>query len=80
VVGVVTEAGDEYRTGIAASNGNAKVLYESLVPAGHLPDDFLAEIDAFRTFSSAFKIDVVADVPPQYRAFGRVKAGFDYPT
>jgi phytoene dehydrogenase-like protein len=79
-LGVVTEAGDEYRAGIVACNANAKVLYRSLVGAEHLPPDFLAEIDAFRTFSSAFKINVAADAPPHYRAFDKAKAGFDYPT
>jgi phytoene dehydrogenase-like protein len=78
--GVLTEAGDEYRAPIVASNANAKVLYGKLVGARHLSADFLAEIENFRTFSTAFKINVAAEAPPAYRAFDQSKAGFEYPT
>jgi phytoene dehydrogenase-like protein len=78
--GVVTEAGDEYEAKVVTCNANAKVLYRKLVAAEHLPADFLAEIDAFRTFSAAFKINVAAEAPPRYRAFDPGRAGFDYPT
>ncbi len=78
--GVVTEAGEDYRAKVVASNANAKVLYGRLVGARHLPAEFLAEIESFRTFSSAFKINLAAEAPPAYRAFDPAKAGFDYPT
>jgi len=79
-VGVLTEAGDAYEAKTVVCNANAKVLYRKLVAAEHLPSGFLAEIDSFRTFSSAFKINVAAEAPPRYRAFDKARAGFDYPT
>jgi phytoene dehydrogenase-like protein len=79
-IGIVTEAGDEYRAKLVACNANAKVLYRKLVAPRHLPPDLLAEIDAFRTYSSAFKINIAAEAPPRYRAFDAASAGFDYPT
>ena len=80
VTSVVTEAGDEHEAKVVACNANAKVLYRKLLEPQHLPADLLAEIDAFRTFSSAFKINVAAEAPPRYRAFDAGSAGFDYPT
>ena len=56
------------------------MLYGKLVGPRHLPGDFLAEIESFRTFSTAFKINIAAEAPPAWRAFDKAKAGFDYPT
>jgi phytoene dehydrogenase-like protein len=78
--GVVTEAGDEHEARVVACNANAKVLYRKLLEPRHLPADLLAEIDSFRTFSSAFKINIAAEAPPRYRAFDAARASFDYPT
>ena len=48
--------------------------------AAHLPADFLDELGRFRTFSTAFKINIACERPPQYRAFDADKCGFDYPS
>ncbi len=78
--GVVLNSGEEIEAGIVASNAHCKLLFLKLVGAEHLPADFVGEIESFRTFSTAFKINVAAERPPQYKAFDAGKAGFAYPT
>ncbi|MBI1775889.1 MAG: NAD(P)/FAD-dependent oxidoreductase [Proteobacteria bacterium] len=78
--GVVLASGEEIEAGIVASNAHCKLLFLKLVDRSLLPAEFVAEIESFRTFSTAFKINVACERPPNYRAFDRAKAGFDYPT
>ncbi len=77
--GVATKSGEEFLAKVVASNAHAKILFEQLVPARELPDGFLDELRGFRTFSTAFKINVACEAPPRYKAFDKAKAGFDYP-
>ena len=51
-----------------------------LVDPALLPEDYLRDLRGFRTFSTAFKINVACHRPPQYTAFDPARAGFDYPT
>ena len=62
------------------SNLNAKTLMLRMVDAAELPEDYLRDLRGFRTFSTAFKINVACHRPPQYTAFDAGKLGFDYPT
>ena len=62
------------------SNATAKLLFLDLVERKELPPEFIGEIETYRTFSTAFKINIACERPPQYRAFDKAKAGFDYPT
>jgi phytoene dehydrogenase-like protein len=78
--GVVTENGEEYRAPIILSNLNAKTLFTRLVERKELPAEFIREIEGYRTFSTAFKMNVACHQPPNYRAFNKEAAGFDYPT
>jgi phytoene dehydrogenase-like protein len=78
--GVRTTDGREFHAKVVASNASAKTLFRSLLAASHLPAELLREIDSFRTFSSAFKMNIAAHEPPRYRAFDAAKAGFAYPT
>src|ERR1700739_70458 len=80
VSGVRTVDGREFTAKFVASNANAKTLFRQLLKPEHLPAELLAEIDAFRTFSTAFKMNIAADNPPQYRAFDSARTGFAYPT
>jgi phytoene dehydrogenase-like protein len=80
VRGVRTSDGREFTAKVVACNANAKTLFRQLLRPEHLPPELLAEIDAFRTFSSAFKMNIAAETPPAYRAFDPGKAGFAYPT
>ena len=78
--GVVTKDGAEHQAGVIACNANAKVLFFDLIAPQHLPADFLEDLRQFRTFSSAFKVNVAAERPPQYRAFDAAKCGFEVPS
>ena len=78
--GVVLASGEEIPAKIVISNLNAKFLFQKLVARAQLPADFMAEIDSYRTFSTAFKINAACEDPPRYRAFDANKAGFAYPT
>ena len=78
--GVVTSDGRSFAAKAVISNADCKTLFQKLVAPTHLPDEFRADIARFRTFSTAFKINIAADAPPRYRSFDKAKAGFDYPT
>ena len=78
--GVRTVDGREFGARIVASNADAKTLFRRLVAPRHLPAELLAEIDSFRTFSTAFKMNIAAEAPPRYRAFDPARTGFAYPT
>jgi phytoene dehydrogenase-like protein len=79
VTRVVTRSGDEYRARAVASNASCKVLFDQLLDPADLPDDFLKHIKNYRTYSTAFKINVAADRPPQYAAFDAARIGYDVP-
>jgi len=55
------------------------VLFDQLVEPEHLPADFLKHIRDYRTFSTAFKINVAAEAPPRFAAFDAAKCGFAAP-
>lgn len=76
---VVTGNGDEYLADVVVSNASCKVLFGQLVDAKHLPEDFLKHIREFRTFSTAFKVNVAAESPPQFSAFDAAECGFASP-
>ena len=78
--GVVTASGEEYRAPLVLSNLDAKTLFTRLVEAKELPGEFNREVSGYRTFSTAFKINVACHRPPDYRAFKKSAVGFDYPT
>lgn len=78
--GIVMANGDEYSANTVISNASCKVLFGKLVAREHLPDEFMREIDSYRTNSTAFKINIAAEEPPHYAAFDKNKCGFDYPS
>jgi phytoene dehydrogenase-like protein len=80
VTGVRTADGRDFTARVVVSNANARTLFRQLLRPELLPAELLAEIDAFRTFSTAFKMNIAAESPPQYRAFDASKTGFSYPT
>jgi phytoene dehydrogenase-like protein len=82
---VVTAAGDSYRAKAIASNASAKHLYLNLVGEKHLPPEVVREIRSYRTFSTAFKVNIACERPPQYKILDKVKrdgaiGNFAYPT
>lgn len=83
--GVTTADGTTYRARIVASNASAKALYLNLLDARLLPDEVLAEARSYRTFSTAFKMNVACERPPQYQFLERIRregvlGNFSYPT
>jgi phytoene dehydrogenase-like protein len=83
--GVVTRGGDAYEAPVVISNANAKLLYLDLVGARHLPEEVVREVKGYRCFSTAFKMNIACERPPQYRMLERVRregvlGNFSYPT
>ena len=78
--GVRLKSGEEIRAKTVISNANAKATFLGMVGAEYLPPEFLAEVKAYRTVSSAFKINLAVEEPPRYTAFDKAKIGVDYPT
>jgi phytoene dehydrogenase-like protein len=78
--GVRLASGEEVRGRAVVSNADAKTTFLKLVERRHLSDEFVADLQRYRTFSTAFKINLAMDEPPRYTAFDAKTAGFDYPT
>jgi phytoene dehydrogenase-like protein len=78
--GVRLADGREFRAKAVVSNVAAPVLFRRLLAPEHLPAEFLRDIQTFRTFSTAFKLNIAAEEPPRYRAFDAARHGFAYPT
>ena len=76
---VVTTAGDAFEARAIACNASCKVLFERLLDPAELPPDFLRHIRGYRTFSTAFKINVAAEAPPRFSAFDAAACGFAAP-
>ncbi len=78
--GVVTADGREFRARAIVANVPATTLFQRLVAPQHLPQELKRQIATFRTFSTAFKMNIAAHEPPRYRAFDAQRLGFKYPT
>ena len=78
--GVRTTDGRELHASVIACNAAAPTLYKRLIAPAHLPAELLRDIDTFRTFSTAFKMNIAAHEPPRYRAFDAARLQFNYPT
>jgi phytoene dehydrogenase-like protein len=82
---VITAGGEAYAAKAIISNANAKILYLDLVGEKHLPAEVVREIKNYRTFSTAFKMNIACERPPQYRILEKVRwdgalGNFSYPT
>jgi phytoene dehydrogenase-like protein len=82
---VVTANGESYAAKAIISNASAKTLYLDLVGEQHLPAEVMREIKGYRTFSTAFKMNIACERPPQYRILDRLRregalGDFAYPT
>lgn len=64
--GVVTETGEEIRARAVVSNVHPRLLYERLVEARVLPDDFRAAIARYRSGSGALRINVALSELPDF--------------
>ncbi|MBS0366855.1 MAG: NAD(P)/FAD-dependent oxidoreductase [Proteobacteria bacterium] len=80
VSGVTLTDGSRYDADIVASNVSAKLTFLKFLERGTLPAEFVRDIETYRTFSTAFKINIACERLPQYRAFDAANCGFAYPT
>jgi phytoene dehydrogenase-like protein len=63
-VGVVTQAGETIRAASVISNLNPKLLYQKLLPAQSLPEEFRERINRWRCGSGTFRMNVaLAELP-----------------
>ncbi len=76
---VITTGGDAFEARAVACNASCKVLFDRLVDPAELPPEFLKHIRSYRTFSTAFKINVAAEAPPRFTAFDPAACGFAAP-
>ncbi|HEY6483995.1 MAG TPA: NAD(P)/FAD-dependent oxidoreductase [Steroidobacteraceae bacterium] len=85
VKGVITTDGRQYESQCVVSNVDAKTLYLRMVGERHLPSELVRDIGNYRTFSTAFKMNIACERPPQYACLQRALrddalAGWKYPT
>jgi phytoene dehydrogenase-like protein len=65
-VGVVTENGEAVRARCVVSNVNPKLLYENLIDASVLPQDFRERIRHWRCGSGTFRMNVALSELPDF--------------
>jgi phytoene dehydrogenase-like protein len=80
VTGVTLADGTRYEAGIVASNVSAKLTFLRFLDKSKLPPEFVRDIETYRTFSAAFKINIACEALPKYTAFDAQACGFAYPT
>jgi phytoene dehydrogenase-like protein len=66
--GVELESGEVVEGRRVVANVNPKLLFQHLVDAAHLPDDFRARIDGYKCASGTFRMNVALAAPPDFAA------------
>ncbi|MEW6283213.1 MAG: NAD(P)/FAD-dependent oxidoreductase, partial [Candidatus Eremiobacterota bacterium] len=72
-VGVVLENGDEVRASTVVSAVHPKITFLQLLAAHELPEDFVAQVERWKTRSGTVKVNLALDRLPDFRC----KPGFD---
>src|SRR4030095_1046339 len=65
---------------IVASNVSAKLTFLKFLPPAVLPAEFVRDVESYRTYSTAFKINIACERLPQFTSFDPGVCGFAYPT
>lgn len=78
--GVTLADGTRYQSKVVATNVSAKLTFLKFIGRDRLPADFVRDIEGYRTYSTAFKINIACEQLPQYTGFRADEAGFAYPT
>jgi phytoene dehydrogenase-like protein len=78
--GVRLQSGEEIASPVVVSGADPKTTFLKLVDTAELPADFVQEIRNFRTYSTAFKLNMALKEPPRYTAFDPKALGIKYPT
>jgi len=68
VKGVVTEAGEEIKSGIVLSNADPKITFTRLLPRDALPEDFVRRIESIDFSSATFKLNLALSELPDFKA------------
>lgn len=72
--GVSTSEGKDFFTDLVVSNASAKQMYLDMLDPLHVPDEVLREARGYRTFSSAFKMNVACERLPQWEFIKKARA------
>jgi phytoene dehydrogenase-like protein len=78
--GVTLADGTRLEAPVVASNVSAKLTFLKFLPRTALPADFVRNVESYRTYSTAFKINIACERLPTYTAFDAATCGFAYPT
>ena len=78
--GVVLKSGEEISGKVVISNADPKATFLRMVDQRELPEEFVRDVRNFRTYSTAFKVNVALEEPPRYTGFDPKKIGVEYPT
>jgi phytoene dehydrogenase-like protein len=78
--GVVLASGEEIAARMVVSNADPRRTFLGMLAEGALPDEFIDEVRTYKTYSTAFKINLALDEAPRYTAFDGKTIGTAYPT
>ena len=78
--GVTLADGTRIEADTIASNVSAKLTFLKFLPRETLPAEFVRDLEGYRTYSTAFKINIACERLPAYASFDPEKCGFAYPT
>jgi phytoene dehydrogenase-like protein len=65
---------------VVASNVSAKLTFLKFLPPAVLPGEFVRDVESYRTYSTAFKINIACERLPTFTSFDPAVCGFAYPT
>ena len=78
--GVALEDGRTFRANVVVSGADPKTTYLRLIGRELLDAEIVEDIESFRTYSTAFKVNLALDGLPSYSAFDKEKVGLPFPT
>ncbi|MBA2525485.1 MAG: NAD(P)/FAD-dependent oxidoreductase [Pyrinomonadaceae bacterium] len=78
--GVTLADGSRIEAPVVASNVSAKLTFLKFLPRAALPAEFVRDVESYRTYSTAFKINIACDRLPAFTSFDAAACGFAYPT
>ncbi|HEX4493616.1 MAG TPA: NAD(P)/FAD-dependent oxidoreductase [Acidimicrobiia bacterium] len=73
VSGVVLQSGEEVRADVVIATTHPKITFLEQIDRADLPDDFVTDIERWRSRSGVVKVNLALDRLPEFRA----KPGFD---
>ena len=78
--GVTLSDGTQIHAPVVVSNVSAKLTFLKFLQKKDLPAEFLRDIEGYRTYSTAFKINIACEKLPKFESFSAEKCGFAYPS